>query len=91
MTNTDQRVRLHAARAAGVLGSKYLRITLPGLLDMLRSRELPEVVMACWALGEMGDPGEQAYKALKDLADNKDADDLVRAAAEEALKRLKKK
>jgi HEAT repeat protein len=90
LTHSDQRVRLHAARAAAVLGPKAIKHCVPGLLEMLKSRDPAEIVMACAALGEMGDPGEQASTALHDLIGDKNLDENLRKFAEETLKKIRK-
>lgn len=93
--NTDPKVRFQAARAIGILGSKLdgklTKAAAAPLVDLARGKEPLEICMACWALSELNDPGAEALKTLVDLKadDSVDKSGTVKAAAEEALKKIK--
>jgi HEAT repeat protein len=90
LSSTDMHLRLQSAKAIGSLGHKAVKAA-PGLVEMLRSKDGGEVVMAIWALGQLGDPGEKATDALKELADAKDGDPYVKAVAKATLDKIKGK
>lgn len=84
-------VRIQAARAFGLMG-KESKPKIPDLVAGLSDLEPAVVVACCWALGEIGltlDPGDRAMAGLTALLDNKSTPAEVKAAAQEAMDKIK--
>jgi HEAT repeat protein len=86
----EQRIRLHAVRALGVIGVR-VKSVVPTLIELLHDKDPIIVVSACNTLAGLGEGGMSALKALTDLADQKDIDKTVKAIAEAAIKQIKGK
>jgi HEAT repeat protein len=88
LSHSEMRVRMQSARALGALGPKAFKAGSE-MVPMLKSKDVGEVLMACWALSQLGDPGVKATDALKELAGSKN--EVIKQAAKAALEKLEGK
>ena len=90
LTHPETSVRVHTARALGVMG-KEAKSKVPDLLSALKDKEAIVAGMSCWALGEMSksfDPGPGAVTALKEVTERKEVDPALKAMAMDTLKQI---
>ena len=90
LKDPEQRVRLAAVRALGIMGTRG-KTVVSTLIEMLNDKDPAIVVAACSSLAGLADGAAPALKALTAMSERKDIDKGMKALVDATIKQIKSK